>query len=150
MRNVIFRLSKIIDDEIDNVSGALILRKDNTYYLFGKYVIFKEDCTFIVKTPFKKISFGKLKNALCWCILHNANRHYEAKRIYELDLRLSSIDFELLNYKKILPNTTDDVVVIYTNSYQYKIFQRRQTLTRIKEYSDIANRIQRSTFAKTK
>jgi hypothetical protein len=86
-----------------NVRQVLLTRDDSgKYYLFGKYIIVNVKNIYKVYSvnDDRRYEFSSLKYATAWCVLTNASKYMDARRIEMLDLKLSSIDIDIAVHKR--------------------------------------------------
>ena len=138
-----------------DIQDVLITKDSNgRYSLFGKYSIVPTNIGYhkvVSGTMEYPIVFVQLKNAVTWCTLVNANKHKEAKRVVDLDLRLCSIDFDLTVHRNILKKTTEsDAKWVYIIKVQEDIFKRRVIVEEINSYINSSKTIQHRKFDQNK
>jgi len=150
------KLDKFFDSQLKSDIQDVLITKDSKgrYSLFGKYSIVLTTVGYhkvVSGTMESPIEFAQLKNAVTWCTLINANRHKEAKRVVDLDLRLSSIDFDLSVHRNILKKSKDsDTKWVYIIKVQEDIFKRRVIVEEINSYINSSRTIQHGKFDQNK
>jgi hypothetical protein len=145
-------LQNFVTNELTSELQEVIFTTDlsGKYYLFQKYVIVKSKTTYKVYSlkPNFKIEFISLKNATAWCILDNAGKYKDARRIQSLDLKLSSIDVDIAVHKNKIKNSKDNYnTLISITKLQQDTFKRRLIVSELNNYINNSKRIQDSNFA---
>ena len=112
------KFKKVISNqELEKLKDISMFRNtDGVYEIFNSYFIDKKPEGAIVKLHNGDLinSFYNLKNAMCWCIFDKRGRYTSAKRIIELDLKLSSIEVTMTIHQKLFKKTKDtDTKLIY-------------------------------------
>jgi hypothetical protein len=149
------KLDKFFGSQLKSDIQDVLITKDNTgrYSLFGKYFITPRPNGYyrVTGNITLPIEFAQLKNAVTWCTLINANKYKEAKRVEELDLKLSSIDFDLSVHRTILKKKTDaDQRWLYINKIQEDIYKRRLIIEEINSHINNSKTIQFRKFEQNK
>ena len=145
------KLASFVDDELSSELQEVIFAKDTSgkYYLFNKYIIVK------LKNVYKvfciqdndRLEFTSLKNAAAWCILYNAKKYRDARRIHTLDLKLSSIDVDIAVHRnKIKSSSSDFTTLISITKLQQDTYKRRQILIELANYVNVSKLIQDNNF----
>ena len=105
------KFKKVISNqEMEKLKDISMFRNpDGVYEIFNSYFIDKKPEGAIVKLHNGDLinSFYNLKNAMCWCIFDKRGRYTSAKRIIELDLKLSSIEVTMTIHQKLFKKTKD-------------------------------------------
>lgn len=145
------KLAYFIKDRLSSELQEVMLTKDASgkYYLFGKYVIVKRSNLYKVYCSKEQgpHDFCSLKSATAWCVLDNAGKYIEARRIENLDLRLSSIDVDIAVHKnKIKRSSNDYSNLISLTKLQQDIQKRRHLLAELDYYIDNSKKIQDKNF----
>lgn len=146
------KLQNLVTSELASELKEVIFTTDSSgkYYLFQKYVIIKHKTTYKVysiKSNYK-IEFVSLKNATAWCILDNAGKYTDARRIESLDLKLSSIDVDIAVHKNKIKNYKNNYnILISITKLQQDTFKRRLIISELNNYISNSKRIQDSNFA---
>lgn len=150
MKNV-RKLERFFNNVLKTEEDILITRDQNgAYKLFSKYSIVDNSGLFMVrfaKSNTTKI-FSSLKNAMTWCTLHNEGMHIESTRLYDLDMRLGSIDFDIAVHKKLAKLPKNAQSLIYTMKLQEDNNRRRNIIKEIDIYINSSKRIQAGKFNK--
>lgn len=107
------KVERFVKDQLTNTRtmNVLLLETDtDSYALFGKYTINKENNYYVVCTESgdKKRIFNTLKTAVTWCVFKERNRTLECKQIEQIDFKLSSLEVDILQKTKILNNLKDE------------------------------------------
>ena len=135
-----------------DVHQVLFTRDDSgKYYLFGKYIIANVKNIYKVYSvnDDRRFEFSSLKHATAWCVLTNASKYIDARRIEMLDLKLSSIDVDIAVHKnKIKTSTTNFNAIVSITKLQEDTHKRRMILSELTYYLDNSKRIQNDKFNK--
>lgn len=112
-KNKKMKVERFVKDQLTNTRtmNVLLLETDtDSYALFGKYTINKENNYYVVCTESgdKKRIFNTLKTAVTWCVFKERNRTLECKQIEQIDFKLSSLEVDILQTTKILNNLKDE------------------------------------------
>ena len=107
------KVERFVKDQLTNTKtmNLLLLEIDtDSYALFGKYTINKENNYYVVCADGedKKRIFNTLKTAVTWCVFKEKNRTLECKQIEQIDFKLSSLEVDILQTTKILNNLKDE------------------------------------------
>ena len=145
------KLASFVDSELSSDLQEVIFAKDTSgkYYLLGKYVIVNNKNMYNVYSlkNGNKCEFTSLKNATAWCILDNAGKYMDARRIETLDLRLSSIDVDIAVHKNKIKNSTNNFnILVSVTKLQQDTYKRRMLLSELSNYIDNSKKIQESNF----
>lgn len=145
------KLASFVENELSSELKEVILTKDTTgkYYLFSKYIIVHNKNTFKVYclTNEQTFEFASLKNATAWCILDNAGKYMDARRIESLDLKLSSVDVDIAMHKNKIKNSTNNFnMFISVAKLQHDTEKRRMIVSELTGYINISKRIQDKNF----
>ncbi len=145
------KIARFVDNELSSELRELIFTKDSSgkYYLFNKYIIFRMKNNykvFCLETS-ERIEFASLKNAAAWCILENAGKYRDARRIVSLDLKLSSIEVDIAAHKNRIKNSTSEfTTMVSITKLQQDTFKRRQLISELTEYVNNSKTIQDRNF----
>lgn len=145
------KLRNLVSTGLASGLEELLLATDNNgkYYLFGKYVILNYKNIFKVyclKTGCR-LEFSSLKNATAYCVLENAGKYKDARRIEQLDLRLSSINIDIAVHKNIIKSKSSDfTTMISLTKLQQDTYKRKRIITELSSYIDNSKRIQENNF----
>jgi hypothetical protein len=144
-------LSKFVTNELSTEIQEVVFSRDTQgkYYLFGKYVIVQTPNLYKVYCLVKrtKLDFSSLKNATTWCVLSNSGNRTGATRVYNLDLKLSSIDVDIAVHKnKIKKAKTNFAGLISATKLQEDIYKRRTVVSELSYYIEQSKKIQNSKF----
>lgn len=145
------KLANFVNSELTSELQEVLFTKDinGKYYLFGKYIIINKNntCKIYCTKNGNRIEFSNLKNATAWCILDNAGKHLDARRIETLDLRLSSLDIDIAAHKnKIKSAKSNFTTLISITKLQEDTYKRRQIILELSNYIDNSKRIQDNNF----
>lgn len=145
------KLKDLVKTGLASGLEELLLTTDNTgkYYLFGKYVILNHKNIFKVyclKTGCK-LEFSSLKNATAYCILENAGKYKDARRIEQLDLKLSSINIDIAVHKNIIKRARSNFTsMVSLTKLQQDNYKRKIIITELTCHIDNSKRIQENNF----
>lgn len=145
------KLAKFLDNELSSELQEVMFTTDNTgkYYLFGKYVIINVSrlCKVYCLKNEHKLEFLSLKNATAWCILDNAGKYQDARRVETLDLKLSSIDIDIAAHKnKIKSSQSHFISLISLTKLQQDNYKRRMIVSELSNYINNSKQIQDRNF----
>ena len=149
----ITKLAQFFDNELKSDVKNVIITCDRSgvYELFGKYVINQDSLGFKVRgitTGSTLYSFSTLKNAVTWCTLQNEGRMSDAGRLYYLDSKICSIEFDIVVHKKMLESASEQNRLIYRIKLQEDTYKRRAVLKEINSYINSSKRLQDVRFSK--
>ena len=149
----ITKLAQFFDNELKSDVKNVIITCDRSgvYELFGKYVINQDSLGFKVRgitTGSTLYSFSTLKNAVTWCTLQNEGRMSDAGRLYYLDSKICSIEFDIVVHKKMLESASEQNRLIYRIKLQEDTYKRRAVLKEINSYINSSKRLQDIKFNK--
>jgi hypothetical protein len=108
--NVYQALESLVTSTVyEKVKDSVITKEGDSYKLFESYQIQKQDIEFsIEKVNYHgKLLFSNLKNSVTWVVLDRMNDIMGAKRLVELDQRLSGLEINIKIYEKLLNKTKD-------------------------------------------
>lgn len=145
------KLASFVDNELSSELQEVIFAKDTSgkYYLLGKYVIVnnKNICKVYCLKNGLTHDFTSLKNATAWCILDNAGKYSDSRRVECLDLRLSSIDVDIAVHKNKIKNSSNNFsMLVSVTKLQQDTYKRRMIVAELAEYINHSKRIQESNF----
>jgi len=150
----ITKLAQFFDNQLkSDVKNVIITCDDRSgvYELFGKYVIDQDALGVKVRgvtTGSTLYSFSTLKNAVSWCTLQNEGRMSDAGRLYYLDSKICSIEFDIAVHKKMLESASAQNRLIYRIKLQEDTYKRRIVLKEINSYINSSKRLQDARFSK--
>ena len=149
----ITKLAQFFDNELKSDVKNVIITCDRSgvYELFGKYVINQDSLGFKVRgitTGSTLYLFSTLKNAVSWCTLQNEGRMSDAGRLYYLDSKICSIEFDIVVHKKMLESASEQNRLIYRIKLQEDTYKRRAVLKEINSYINSSKRLQDVRFSK--
>jgi hypothetical protein len=119
------------------------------YSLFGTYLITKENGNFNVtlETAYTFYEFSTLKNAVTWCTLDKRNRIIDAKRMVQLDKKLTSLDTAILVHTNLVKKTkSPEDRLIYLAKLSGEKLEKRKILEEIDTYINESKRWQTQRF----
>lgn len=127
-----FKFERVLSkSSITDIENVLIVKiSNNNYHLFGRYFIHKKDANNIVVTLHngdEVNSFYSMKSAVCWCVFDRRGLYSAARRIVELDRKLSGLDVSISIHKRLFDNTKDqDTGLIYLAKLNEERIQKRE------------------------
>lgn len=126
----------------------LIYSVDNKWILFEKYSIEKQQEVYKVLRyrDEKQCSFGKLRNAAAWIILDKYNKFFEANRVLELDLKLSSILVDKFIHNKMLKKGDFENFLLYSTKIQDDVLRHKKFQNELDKYITMAQNCQQKGF----
>lgn len=141
----VYKMHKFFDDELNSDLKEVMITRDKLGRLtvYGEYTIIP-DSNGYVKVLGKSLSleFTFLKNALAYVTLIHAGKRNEANRIYQLDLRLCSINVDLAVHRNILKKRSDpDSKLLYMIKVQEDTAKKRKIVEEIKSHINSSIRI---------
>lgn len=147
----IAKFANFFDSELSSSLKDILLSRDSSgkYYLFGKYAIVHHKHYYKVYclTSQEIIEFSSLKNATAFCVLQNAGKGIDAKRVMNLDLRITSIDVDIAVHKNKIKNSKNDFdCTISITKLQEDTYKRRVLLAELNDYINNSKRIQDNNF----
>ena len=141
----VYKMHKFFDDELNSDLKEVMITRDKLGRLtvYGEYTIIPDNNGY-VKVIGKSLSleFTFLKNALAYVTLIHAGKRNEANRIYQLDLRLCSINVDLAVHRNILKKRSDpDSKLLYMIKVQEDTAKKRKIVEEIKSHINSSIRI---------
>lgn len=150
------KFEKFLQRELtEALTDVIVLAdKDGSYELFGKYSIYPLKNGYfkvrVLETE-KTHYFSKVRNAVTWCTFDHIQKSYEAKRIKELDSRLSSIEVDIAVHQRMASLTNDiNNKWIYINKYKEDMLKKRMMVNELNSHINTSKTIQTQKFSKTK
>lgn len=147
---LVSKLNDFFEEELQSELRDILITKDTSgiYRLFGNYSISPiKNGHFAVRVNGTQTEFSTIKNALAYVTLHNAGKHYAAKRVQQLDLSLCSVNMELAVHRNILKNILDtDNRLIYIIKIQEETIKKRRIIQEIKIHINSSIQIQTRRF----
>ena len=147
----IAKFANFFDSELSSSVNDILLSRDSSgkYYLFGKYAIVSHKHYYKVYCINSQeiVEFSSLKNATAFCVLQNAGKRIDAKRVMNLDLRLTSIDVDIAVHKNKIRNSKSEFdCTISITKLQEDTYKRRILLAELTGYINNSKRIQDNNF----
>ena len=145
------KIAQFVNNELSSELQEVLFTKDTSgkYYLFNKYIIIKiknNYKVFCLQGP-DRLEFTSLKNAAAWCILDNAGKYRDARRIQSLDLKLSSIDVEIAVHKNRIKNSSSSfTTLISITKLQQDTYIRGLIISKLADYINNSKLIQDKNF----
>jgi hypothetical protein len=152
MKNVV-KLAKFFDKELSsNIRDVLVTKyQSGEYGLYGKYLVKPTTTGWYKVTVLKNHDvheFTSLKNAVTWCTLDNASMVSQAARLYRLDLKLSSLQVDMLVHnRKYRSADNPNAKVIYATKIQEDVFQKREVVNEINSFIHRSMLVQSKNFS---
>lgn len=139
------KMHKFFDDELKSELKDVMITRDKSGVLtvYGEYTIVPANNGYI-KVIGKSLSleFTFVKNALAYVTLHHAGKMSQADRVYQLDLRLCSINVDLAVHRNILKKRSDpDSKLLYMIKVQEDTAKKRKIVEEIKSHINSSIRI---------
>ena len=139
------KMHKFFDDELNSELKDVMITRDKSGALtvYGEYTILPNSNGY-VKVIGKSLSleFTFVKNALAYVTLLHAGKRNEANRVYQLDLRLCSINVDLAVHRNILKKRSDpDSKLLYMIKVQEDTTKKRKIVEEIKSHINSSIRI---------
>ena len=96
--------------------------------------------------------FLNVKNAMSYCVLHNTKCSDTARRLYELDCKLSSVNLDVLIHTRGYKNIKNslDVRLIQLTKLQYDLDRKRGIVTELQKHINTSKEEQRKIFENVK
>lgn len=147
----IAKLAKFFDNEFNTSLRNVLLSHDSSgkYYLFGKFAIVQHRHFYKVYCVQSGdiFDFSSLKNATAYCVLENAGKRMDARRVMNLDLKLSSIDVDIAVHKNKLKTSTDNFITLVSiTKLQEDTYKRRVILAELNDHINNSKKIQDNNF----
>ena len=132
-------LSKLLSKEkLSELERQSIYRDvDGTYSLFGTYQIKPEGNVFTVSknTTYTELDFSELKNAVTWATFDNLNNINLARKVVELDMKLTGAVENVRVYERLCKNTKNlDTKSIYLSKLNENRIKRNCILRELESY----------------
>lgn len=102
------KFNTLAQQSIASVSKNIIVKKKDTYEVFGKYRIRKQEDGFVVYNKDQRVNtFLSSRNALSYCIFEKYFKYEDSKLLERLDGRLQSKLFDIEVAHHILTTSQD-------------------------------------------
>lgn len=139
------KIHKFFEEELKSEIKNVMITRDHlgTITVFGEYSIVPGKNGY-VKVLGKNVSleFTFMKNALAFVTLFHAGKTNEANRVYQLDLKLCSINVDLAVHRNILKKRNDpDSKLLYMIKVQEDTAKRRKIVQEIQSHINSSIRI---------
>jgi hypothetical protein len=134
---------------IPNLLKCLIyIDNNNNYVLFEQYSIKKQSDYVLLKRfrDDKELKFSKIKNATAYAVLDRHSKLFEAGKVFELDLKLSSITVDKILHEKLKCSKNIEEHIIYTTKLQNDYEREKQFQRELDKYIIMANQCQQRGF----
>jgi hypothetical protein len=137
-------------DLAKRINDLLIIKQDdNSYHLFGQYIINKKDEGFIVGNLYDseiKLQFAQLKHAVTWCVFHKNKKHKDLRKIAELDEKLEGLQLTINNLKRLAEKANTENRPIYLAKLFEDKVKRQAAQKAMNLYIDTSKYWQTKTF----
>jgi hypothetical protein len=150
------KVERFVKDQLTNTRtmNLLLLEIDtDSYSLFGKYTINKENNYYVVcaDNDDKKRIFNTLKTAVTWCVFKERNRTLECKQIEQIDFKLSSLEVDILQTTKILNNLKDEnFKLVFISKIEESNIKKRLLLIQLNKLINTSKDWQTKKFSEAK
>ena len=139
------KMHKFFDEELRSELKDVMITRDKLGALtvYGEYTIVPTHSGY-TKVIGKSLAleFTFLKNALAYVTLLHAGKMNEADRVYQLDLRLCSINVDLAIHRNILKKRSDpESKLLYMIKVQEDTAKKRKIVEEIKSHINSSIRI---------
>ena len=155
-KNKKMKVERFVKDQLTNTRtmNLLLLEIDtDSYSLFGKYTINKENNYYVVcaDNDDKKRIFNTLKTAVTWCVFKEKNRTLECKQIEQIDFKLSSLEVDILQTTKILNNLKDEnFKLVFISKIEESNIKKRLLLIQLNKLINTSKDWQTKKFSEAK
>jgi hypothetical protein len=155
-KNKKMKVERFIKNQLTNTKtmNLLLLEIDtDSYALFGKYIINKENGFYVIYTESddKKRIFNTLKTAVTWCVFKERNKTLECKQIEQIDFKLSSLEIDILQTTKILTNLKDENCrFIFITKIEEDSIKKRLLLKQLNRFINTSKDWQTKRFSEAK
>ena len=155
-KNKKMKVERFVKDQLTNTRtmNLLLLEIDtDSYSLFGKYTINKENNYYVVcaDNDDKKRIFNTLKTAVTWCVFKERNRTLECKQIEQIDFKLSSLEVDILQTTKILNNLKDEnFKLVFISKIEESNIKKRLLLIQLNKLINTSKDWQTKKFSEAK
>jgi hypothetical protein len=142
-------IEDLVRDAIPNLLKCLIyIDNSDNYILFEQYSIKKHNDYVLLKQfrDDKELKFSKIRNATAYAVLDRHNKLFEANKVFELDLKLSSIAIDKLLHDKLKRSKDIEEHIIYTTKLQTDYVREKQFQHELDKYIIMANECQQRGF----
>lgn len=139
-------------DLAKKIKDLLIIKQDdNSYHLFGQYVITKDNnqiykISHIHDPEISNLYFAELKHAVTWCVFHKNKKLKELTKIEELDERLSGLQVSIEQLKRLSTKGNKEDRPIYLAKLSERKFKRQQAQKAMNDYIDTSKHWQTKLF----
>jgi hypothetical protein len=144
------KLSRFFDKSLKDVGNILLVRSNNTYMLFNRFKITNNTMcnVYDIKTK-ETIEFSSLKCSMSYCILVSNSKYTDSRRLYSLDLKLSSLYTDINIHKSMLRNADSiEKRMLYANKLQEDTYQKKLITKEINSYINSSSTLIYRKFAK--
>lgn len=147
------KLAKFFDNALVNdARTALITSANGEYTVYGRYCIKPYNNEYVVHDikSNRQIILGTLKHAMSWCTLIDCNRYSEAMRLERLDLKLVSLQLDMVIHRKLIRSVNNHEKLICVIKLQEDSFKKKEVLLAIEDIINKSKRLQERRFQKPK
>lgn len=155
-KNKKMKVERFIKNQLTNTKtmNLLLLEIDtDSYALFGKYIINKENGYYVIYTESddQKRIFNTLKTAVTWCVFKERNKTSECKQIEQIDFRLASLEVDNFQTTKILTNLKDENFrFIFITKIEENNIKKKLLLKQLNRFINISKDWQTKRFSDAK
>lgn len=150
--NQLEKIAKFLYKEYCNndfTDVSIFKNEFNEYELFEKFFITKNNHSYKVtyKHSFTEKIFFSLKNAVAFCIFEHCNKITQSQRVEFLDSMISSVENNILRYRKFIKNTVSvDDKLIYVAKLSHDLIKKKTYSNELKKYLNESNHLQIQKF----
>lgn len=149
------KLAQYIEEKLHSDMKELLINShgNGSYELFGNYYIKQ------IKNQYYKVlslrdneiyDFTSLKNATSWCTLHNQKLFTAANRVYNLDLRICSIQLDIAVQKNMVRDKQNENRLTYLIKLQEANIKKKLLVEELNSYINNSKNIQANKFSSKK
>lgn len=146
------KVEKFIKKQLNNTNTmnlSLLQVDNNSYILFGKYAITKENNCYLLHDDYtdKKIMFSHLKTAVTWCVFNERRKTAECIQIEQLDFKLSSLDIDISQKTKVLNSLKDEAYkFVYISKIEEDNIKKKVLLKQLNKFINMSKDWQTKKF----
>ena len=150
------KVEQFVKDQLTNTKNMNLLLLEvatDSYVLFGKYIITKENTYYVTCTDGdneKKI-INTQKTAVTWCVFKERNRTKECNQIEQIDFKLAGLEVDILQTTRILNNSKDkNFKLIFISKIEESNIKKRLLLIQLNKLINISKDWQTKKFSEAK
>jgi len=147
------KLAKFFDNALSNdARTALITSANGEYTVYGRYYIKPYNNEYVVRDikSDRRIVLGTLKHAMSWCTLIDCNKYSEAMRLERLDLKLVSLQLDMVIHRKLIKSVNNHDKLVCVIKLQEDSYKKKEVLLAIEDIINKSKRLQERRFQKPK